>query len=69
MTSPAEDGYVHFGDVVCLYNIGTASMASANMSDIKMHNAKQLEGPCPLSSSKKFEPCVRNAFQIIRLVS
>ncbi|EDV27021.1 uncharacterized protein TRIADDRAFT_54530 [Trichoplax adhaerens] len=65
LSSPADDGYIHFGDIVCLYNVGTSSIASANMSDIQMHNAQQLEGPCPLTSSKNFEPCIRNAFQIV----
>ena len=64
--SISHDGYLHFNDVVCLYNPANEAMLSANMSESKMHEAKNLLGPCGVSASKMLQPCVRNAFMILR---
>ncbi|KAK3733262.1 hypothetical protein QZH41_011107 [Actinostola sp. cb2023] len=62
--SISHDGFLHFGDVVCLYNPASHVVLSANMSESKMHEARNLTGPCELSASKELVPCVRNAFVI-----
>lgn len=62
--SISHDGFLHFGDVVCLYNPAFEVLLSANMSESKMHDAKSLTGPCELSASKTLQPCVRNTFVI-----
>ncbi|XP_031564517.1 cilia- and flagella-associated protein 161-like [Actinia tenebrosa] len=63
--SISHDGFLHFGDVVCLYNPAHQVLLSANMSEAKMQDAKCLSGPCELSASKSLQPCVRNTFIIL----
>ena len=66
--SPSYDGFVHFGDLVEIFNPETEVALSANMPEGKMYEALALEGPCPLSGSKLLDPCVRNVFVVTRLV-
>ncbi|CAH3109679.1 unnamed protein product [Porites lobata] len=63
--SVSHDGYLHFGDIVCLYNPSTESTLSANMAESKMHDEKKLVGPCDVSASKSTDPCIRNTFVIL----
>lgn len=75
----STDGFLHFGDSVMLINPGQEDVPesmklidvpqaptslSINMNEHKMHTAKQVEGPCDLSSSPRLEPCARNVFVI-----
>lgn len=63
-SSVSHDGYLHFGDVLCIYNPSTETTLSANMAESKMHDEKRLVGPCDVSASKMIDPCIRNAFVI-----
>lgn len=63
--SVSHDGYLHFGDIVCIHNPSTETTISANMAESKMHEEKRLVGPCDVSASKTVDPCVRNAFIIL----
>lgn len=63
--SVSHDGYLHFGDIVCIHNPSTETAISANMAESKMHEEKRLVGPCDVSASKTVDPCVRNAFIIL----
>ena len=63
--SVSHDGFLHFGDIVCLYNPSTESTLSANMAESKMHDEKKLVGPCDVSASKSTDPCIRNTFVIL----
>ena len=63
--SVSHDSYLHFGDIVCLYNPSTESTLSANMAESKMHDEKKLVGPCDVSASKSTDPCIRNTFVIL----
>ena len=62
--SVSHDGYLHFGDTVCIYNPATETTLSANMSESKMHDENRLVGPCDVSASKMTDPCIRNTFVI-----
>ncbi|XP_065059945.1 cilia- and flagella-associated protein 161-like [Rhopilema esculentum] len=62
--SSSSDGYIRFGDTVCVYNPETDTTLSVNMTDSKLHEAECIEGPCGVSASKSLEPSVRNAFVI-----
>ena len=63
--SVSHDGYLHFGDIVCLHNPSTEATLSANMAESKMHEEKRLVGPCDVSASKMVDPCIRNTFMIL----
>ncbi|XP_068693617.1 cilia- and flagella-associated protein 161-like isoform X1 [Montipora foliosa] len=63
--SVSHDGYLHFGDIVCLHNPSTETILSANMAESKMHEEKKLVGPCDVSAGKTVDPCIRNAFMIL----
>lgn len=75
----STDGFLHFGDSIMLINPGEEDVPksmqlidapqpptslSINMNEYKMHNAKQVEGPCDLSCSQRLDPCARNVFVI-----
>lgn len=62
--SVSHDGYLHFGDTVCIYNPSTETTLAANMAESKMHDEKRLVGPCDVSASKIVDPCIRNTFMI-----
>ena len=62
--SPSYDGFVHFGDLVEIFNPETEVVLSANMPEGRMYEALALESPCPLSGSKQPDPCVRNVFVV-----
>ena len=62
--SVSHDGYLHYGDTVCIYNPASETALSANMSESKMHDEKRLVGPCDVSASKMTDPCIRNTFVI-----
>lgn len=62
--SVSHDGYLHFGDTVCIFNPSTETTLSANMAESKMHDEKRLVGPCDVSASKIVDPCIRNTFMI-----
>ena len=62
--SVSHDGYLHFGDTVCIFNPSTETTLSANMAESKMHDEKRLVGPCDVSASKIVDPCIRNTFVI-----
>ncbi|EDO26000.1 predicted protein, partial [Nematostella vectensis] len=66
--SVSHDGYLHFGDIVCVYNPASEVLLTANMSESKMRDAQSLGGPCDISASKSLQPCVRNTFMIVRFV-
>lgn len=63
--SVSHDGYLHYGDIVCLLNPSTEAVLSANMAESKMHEEKKLVGPCDVSAGKTVDPCIRNAFMIL----
>ena len=63
--SVSHDGYLHYGDIVCLLNPSTETVLSANMAESKMHEEKKLVGPCDVSAGKTIDPCIRNAFMIL----
>jgi len=58
------DGYLHFGDKVCIHNPSSDSVLAAYMSQSKAHEATCIEGPCDVSGAKSPNPCMRNVFQI-----
>jgi hypothetical protein len=62
-----SDGFVHFGDRVCLYNPSSSSLLSANVSPVDALEAKSIPGPCQVASSSRVEPCPRNTLVIRRL--
>eukprot|EP00794_Sanderia_malayensis_P009587 gene9587-10574_t len=62
--SMSPDGYIRFGDMVCIYNPDNDVVLSVNMSDSKLHEAESIEGPCGVSGSKSLAPCARNSFVI-----
>lgn len=62
--SVSHDGYLHYGDTVCIFNPASETALSANMSESKMHDEKRLVGPCDVSASKMTDPCIRNTFVI-----
>ena len=62
--SVSHDGFLHFGDTVCIYNPSTETTLAANMAESKMHDEKRLVGPCDVSASKIVDPCIRNTFMI-----
>jgi hypothetical protein len=59
-----SDGFVHFGDRVCLYNPSSSSLLSANVSPVDALEAKSIPGPCQVASSSRVEPCPRNTLVI-----
>eukprot|EP00112_Aurelia_sp_Birch-Aquarium-sp1_P001018 Seg11.2 transcript_id=Seg11.2/GoldUCD/mRNA.D3Y31 product="Cilia- and flagella-associated protein 161" protein_id=Seg11.2/GoldUCD/D3Y31 len=60
----SNDGYLRFGDLVCLYNPELDAVLSVHMSDSKLHEAKCIEGPCGVSASKRLQPNARNVYVI-----
>ncbi|XP_046856889.1 cilia- and flagella-associated protein 161-like isoform X2 [Xenia sp. Carnegie-2017] len=62
--SPAYDNFVHFGDLVEIFNPETEVVLSANMPETRMFEELSLKGRCALSGSKFLEPCVRNVFVV-----
>ena len=62
--STCKDSSLHFGDLVCIYNPNEEVTLSINLSESKLHEAEQIEGPCGVSGSKILTPCIRNTFVI-----
>ncbi|XP_013858971.1 cilia- and flagella-associated protein 161 [Austrofundulus limnaeus] len=68
--SVTNDGYLHFGDVVMLVNVGGGNRESSVVcvnSDInRLTNVPSLgiQAPCPVSAGRGAQPCPRNAFII-----
>lgn len=63
LTKP-EDGFLHYGDKVCLFHVPTRTVVSAYMSAAQAFEAKEIEPNSQLASSKRLEPCARNVFII-----
>uniref|UniRef100_A0A3Q3AU55 Cilia and flagella associated protein 161 n=1 Tax=Kryptolebias marmoratus TaxID=37003 RepID=A0A3Q3AU55_KRYMA len=68
--SVTNDGYLHFGDVVMLVNIGgenrECSVVSINSDIHSLTNVPTpgIRAPCQVSAGRSIQPCTRNAFII-----
>ena len=59
-----SDGYLRFGDTVCLYHPENEVNLVINLSDSRLHEDEVVKAPCGVSASKILQPCFRNAFVI-----